>query len=58
MYSPKIKENQIKELFKLKETSKIPMTKLVEQAIDEFLKKNKKKILNNANAKNRCPYSK
>lgn len=41
MYSPKIKEEQIKKLFKLKEKLGIPMTKLVEKAIDEFLKKKK-----------------
>lgn len=43
MYSPKIKEEQVKKLFKLKEKLKIPMTKLVEKAINEFLKKYEKK---------------
>jgi 3-methyladenine DNA glycosylase AlkD len=47
MYSPKIKENQVKELFKLKEKIKIPMTKLVEEAIGDLLKKYEKKTPSN-----------
>lgn len=44
MYSPQIKPEQIKQLYALRETTAIPMTKLVEQALKEFFKKHKKTI--------------
>ena len=37
MYSPKIDENQIKKLYQLKLLKKEPITKLVKEAIDNYL---------------------
>lgn len=37
MYSPKIKEELIRELYKLKQQNKKPMTKLVNEAVTEYL---------------------
>lgn len=46
MYSPKIGEKQIKELYQLKVKTKIPMTELVEEAVADLLKKYEKTALN------------
>jgi predicted transcriptional regulator len=37
MYSPKISETHVHSLYKLKQIEKRPMTKLVNEAISEFL---------------------
>jgi len=39
MYSPKIKEHQVRALYQLKKKVKKPMTVLVEQALNEYLNK-------------------
>ena len=39
MYSPKIKEHQLKRLQILKKKSNVPMTRIVETAIEEYLQK-------------------
>jgi len=39
MYSPRIKEHQLKRLQILKKKSNIPMTRIVEMAIEEYLQK-------------------
>ncbi len=41
MYSPKIKEELVAELFLLKQQTKRPMTKLVNEAVIEYLRRNK-----------------
>ena len=40
MYSPKIKPELVKELYNLKQTKKKPMTKMVNEAVREYLIKN------------------
>lgn len=47
-YSPKIKEEQIRKLYQLKVKTRTPITKLVELAIDEFLKKHGGAVLNDS----------
>jgi len=44
-YSPKIKPELLRELYLLKHSSerKIPMTKLVNEAVDQYLERNGKK---------------
>jgi hypothetical protein len=42
MYSPKKKPELIKELYSLKQTKKQPMTKMVNEAVKEYLIKNNK----------------
>jgi hypothetical protein len=42
MYSPKIKPELVKKLYNLKQTKKIPMTKMVNEALKEYLIKNTK----------------
>ncbi|MAG44496.1 hypothetical protein CL633_01270 [bacterium] len=44
-YSPIIKLEQVRKLFMIKEASGVPMTKLVEQAMNNFLKRKKNKKL-------------
>ena len=44
-YSPIIKLEQIRQLFMIKEISRVPITKLVEQAINNFLKRKKNQDL-------------
>ena len=43
MYSPKIKEEYIPILFRLSKAKGIPMTKLVNRIIEEYLKREGKK---------------
>ena len=38
MYSPKIKEDHVRKLYQLKQVEKRPMTKLVSEAIEQYLK--------------------
>lgn len=38
MYSPKIKEEQVRQLYQLKLLEKRPMTKLVTEALEQYLK--------------------
>ncbi|MHB8335832.1 MAG: hypothetical protein ACYDEE_00245 [Ignavibacteriaceae bacterium] len=37
MYSPKIKENYVRQLYQLKKIEKRPMTRLVNEAIAQYL---------------------
>lgn len=39
MYSPKIKDHHVKALYRLKQVVRRPMTHLVEDAIEQYLKK-------------------
>lgn len=39
MYSPSIKEDLVRRLYRLKQELKVPMTRLANQAITEFLNK-------------------
>jgi len=43
MYSPRISEELIPELYQLSKSRKIPMTKLVNKIVEDHLKKNVKK---------------
>lgn len=45
MYSPKINEQHIKPLYHLGKQKKIPMTKLVNQAIAEYLSKEENRLI-------------
>lgn len=45
MYSPRIKDEQIKKLYILSKKFKVPMTKLVRVAIEEYLLKHEGLIL-------------
>ena len=47
MYSPKIKETLVKELYQLKLKVNKPMTRLVNKAVQEFLNKQRKEIETN-----------
>jgi len=38
MYSPKLKEEHVRALYKLKQIEKKPMTRLVEEALEVYLK--------------------
>ncbi|MHB1687916.1 MAG: hypothetical protein ACYCVH_11130 [Ignavibacteriaceae bacterium] len=37
MYSPRIKEDYVRQLYQLKQIEKIPMTKMVNEAIAQYL---------------------
>lgn len=39
MYSPKIKEDHVRALYQLKQIEKTPMTRLVREAIEQYLQK-------------------
>jgi hypothetical protein len=43
MYSPRIDEKLIPELYRLKQTTRKPMTKMVNEAVVEYLQKCKEK---------------
>jgi len=47
MYSPKVDERLIPELYRLKQTTKKPMTHLVNEAIREYLNKRKEVLFIN-----------
>jgi len=49
MYSPKIKENLVRELYQLKQTVHKPMTELANEAISEYLKKKQPLIIKEQN---------
>ena len=40
MYSPKIKDELVRSLYQLKRQTKTPMTKLVNEAVIEYLRRN------------------
>ncbi|MCE1187623.1 MAG: ribbon-helix-helix domain-containing protein [Ignavibacteria bacterium] len=40
MYSPKIDEKLVRKLYKLKQQTKVPMTKMVNEAVITYLMKN------------------
>ena len=37
MYFPKIRDDQVRSLYQLKEKTRIPMTRLIQEALDQFL---------------------
>ena len=37
MYSPRIKEGYVRQLYQLKQIEKVPMTKMVNEAIAQYL---------------------
>ena len=39
MYSPKIEDDLVKQLYRLKQQIKIPMTKMVNEAVTEYLRR-------------------
>jgi predicted transcriptional regulator len=39
MYQPKIRDDQVRQLYVLAKSTKKPMTKLIREAVDEFLAK-------------------
>ena len=39
MYQPKIRDDQVKQLYLLAKSRKKPMTQLIREAVDEFLMK-------------------
>ena len=47
MYQPKIRDDQVKQLYLLAKSRKKPMTKLIREAVDEFLAKNGKEVNRN-----------
>lgn len=42
MYSPRIKDEQLRKLYQLKEVKKKPITQMVQEAIEEYLSKHDK----------------
>jgi hypothetical protein len=44
MYQPKIRDDQVRQLYLLAKSAKKPMTKLIREAVDEFLAKNGKEV--------------
>ena len=44
MYQPKIRDDQVKQLYLLAKFTKKPMTRLIREAVDEFLAKNGKEV--------------
>lgn len=43
MYSPKVKEELVRELYQLKQLNKKPMTNMVNEAVIEYLRRRKEK---------------
>jgi predicted transcriptional regulator len=41
MYSPKVKEELVRELYQLKQQTKRPMTRMVNEAIEEYFERRK-----------------
>jgi len=44
MYQPKIRDDQVRQLYLLAKSRNKPMTKLIREAVDEFLTKNGKEV--------------
>ena len=44
MYQPKIRDDQVRQLYLLAKTRNKPMTKLIREAVDDFLAKNGKEV--------------
>ena len=47
MYQPKIRDDQARQLYLLAKSTSKPMTKLIREAVDEFLAKKNKEVEHN-----------
>jgi len=47
MYQPKIRDDQVKQLYLLAKSRNKPMTRLIREAVDEFLAKKTEKVKDN-----------
>jgi len=47
MYQPKIRDDQVKQLYMLAKSRNKPMTKLIREAVDEFLSKENEEVTHN-----------
>ena len=52
MYSPKIKDELVRSLYQLKQLTNTPMTKLVNEAVVEYLRRRRKDGLHKTGNKN------
>ena len=46
MYQPRIRDDQVKQLYLLAKSRNKPMTQLIREAVDEFLTKKSKEVKN------------
>jgi hypothetical protein len=54
MYQPKIRDDQVKQLYPLAKSRRKPMTKLIREAVEEFLSKRKGEVRNSENHTGAC----
>jgi hypothetical protein len=54
MYQPKIREDQVKQLYLLAKSRNKPLTQLIREAVDEFLAKNGKEVKDNEDLTRAC----
>jgi len=47
MYQPKIRDDQVKELYVLAKSTRKPMTQLIREAVDEFLARKNEEVKDN-----------
>ncbi len=57
MYQPKIRDDQVKQLYVLAKSRKEPMTQLIREAVDEFLAKKGKEVKDNEDHTGACETS-
>ena len=54
MYQPKIRDDQVKQLYLLAKSNNKPMTHLIREAVDEFLAKKTKEVKDNEDHTGAC----
>lgn len=50
-YSPKVKEEFVRKLYQLKQLNKKPMTRMVNEAVEDYLEKNENERTREPNTK-------
>ena len=54
MYQPKIRDDQVRQLYLLAKSAKKPMTRLIREAVDEFLVKRTEEVKHNEDHTGAC----
>ena len=57
MYQPRIRDDQVRQLYMLAKSTRKPMTKLIREAVDEFLAKRNKEVKDSENHTGTCETS-
>ena len=54
MYQPKLRDDQVKQLYMLAKSKNKPMTELIREAVDEYMAKKNKEVKHNEDHTGSC----